>query len=156
MLGREVRSMVPTRPRRPRLIFCPRISAFLTMSTTSCVASWNSPSWVRTTSALPSELGPLCQRRTSHSILKRLTAGTKANLGLGSGWFSNRLRGYPDTFNLKCQVHPRSGRRRPYIQLEPIDHPLVREQRNGITFDRLLEIYAIHGHDLQAALTNLD
>ena len=83
-------------------------------------------------------------------------SGDQGELGPWFGWFSNRLRGYPDTFNLKCQVHPRSGRRRPYIQLEPIDHPLVREQRNGITFDRLLEIYAIHGHDLQAALTNLD
>jgi hypothetical protein len=87
---------------------------------------------------------------------KTFDSGNQGELGPWFGWFSNRLRGYPDTFNLKCQVHLRSGRVRPHIQLEPFDHPLVREQRDGITFDRLLEIYGLHGHDLKAALTNLE
>jgi hypothetical protein len=73
-------------------------------------------------------------------------------LGPWFGWFSNRLRGYPDTLNLKCQVHPRSERRRPWIELEPTDHPLARDQRDGVTFDRLLEIYDGHGHNMRAAL----
>jgi len=73
-------------------------------------------------------------------------------LGPWFGWFSNRLDGYPNTLNLKCQVHPRSGRCRPLIKLEPMDHPLACEQRDGITLDRLLEIYAAHGHDIGAAL----
>jgi hypothetical protein len=81
--------------------------------------------------------------------------GHQGELGPWFGWFSNRLKGYPDTFNLKCKVHLRSGRTRPRIELEPIDHPLVREHRNGITLERLLDIYAIHGHDLRAALTGL-
>ena len=70
------------------------------------------------------------------------------------GWFSNRLNGYPDTLNLKCQVRPRDGRQRPHIELESTEHPLALEQRNGITFDRLLEIYAANGHDLRAALSD--
>jgi hypothetical protein len=67
--------------------------------------------------------------------------GEQGHLGPWFGWFSNRLQGYPDTLNLKCKVHPRPGRQRPYVELEPTTHPLVLEQREGITFDRLLEIW---------------
>jgi hypothetical protein len=80
--------------------------------------------------------------------------GKRADLGSWFGWFSNRLNGYPDTVNLKCHVHPQDNRQRPLIELEPTDHPLAREQREGITFDRLLEIYALHGHDIRAALSS--
>jgi hypothetical protein len=79
-------------------------------------------------------------------------AGHRDGIGPWFGWFSNGLKGYPDTLGLKCRVHPRSGRQRPFIELEPTDHKLALEQRNGITFDRLLEIYALHGHDIRAAL----
>jgi len=75
-------------------------------------------------------------------------------LGPWFGWFSNRLPGYPDTLNLKCQVHPRDGRRRPFIELEPTDNPLTRDQKDGISIDRLIEIYAACGHDLRAALSD--
>jgi hypothetical protein len=51
-------------------------------------------------------------------------------------------------------VTPRKGRERPTIELEPTSHPLAVEQRQGITFDRLLEIYALNGHDLGAALSD--
>jgi len=78
--------------------------------------------------------------------------GEMTDLGAWFGWFSNRLEGYPDTLNLKCRLHPQNDRQRPLIELEPTDHPLAREQREGITFDRLLEIYALHGHDIRAAL----
>lgn len=64
------------------------------------------------------------------------------------GWFSNRLKGYPDTLNLKCQVIPQSGRQRPLIELEATDHPLALDQHNGITLDRLLEVFAANGHEL--------
>jgi hypothetical protein len=75
-------------------------------------------------------------------------------LGPWFGWFSNRVPGYPDTLNLKCRVHPRDDRLRPFIELEPTDHPLACDQRNGITIDRLIEIYAACGHDLRAALSD--
>src|SRR5688572_1151082 len=42
-------------------------------------------------------------------------AGKQSHLGPWFGWFSNRLNGYPDTLNLKCQVHLQDGRQRPYI-----------------------------------------
>jgi len=79
-------------------------------------------------------------------------SGDQEGLGPWFGWFSNRLKGYPDTFNLKAQVHPRGGRQRPWIELESTEHPLAVEQREGITFDRLLDIYANFGHDIRKAL----
>jgi hypothetical protein len=36
---------------------------------------------------------------------------------------------------------------------ESTQHPLAIEQRDGITFDRLLDIYAANGHDMRAALS---
>jgi hypothetical protein len=86
--------------------------------------------------------------------LDTFDSGEQGDLGPWFGWFSNRLKGYPDTLNLKCQVRPQWGRQRPLVVLEPTLHPLALEQRTGITFDRLLEIYALNGHDLQTALTD--
>lgn len=83
---------------------------------------------------------------------KSFDSGEQASLGPWFGWFSNRLAGYPDTLNIKTQVHPRDGGQRPWIELEPTAHPLAVEQRDGITFDRLLDIYANHGHDIRRAL----
>jgi hypothetical protein len=81
-------------------------------------------------------------------------SGEQGDLGPWFGWFSNRLEGYPDSLNLKCQVHPRAGRQRPWVELEATDHPLALEQRNGISFDRLVEILELHGHGLDRALLN--
>lgn len=80
--------------------------------------------------------------------LDTFDSGEQDGLGPWFGWFSNRLKGYPDSLSLKCQVHPRSGRQRPRIELEPTDHPLAVEQREGISFDRLLQLFALNGHDL--------
>jgi hypothetical protein len=80
--------------------------------------------------------------------------GGRRGLGPWFGWFSNALHGYPDTVNLKCQIHPRSGRQRPWIELEPTDHPLAVEQRNGIGFERFAEILRLNGHTLSDAHRN--
>jgi len=56
------------------------------------------------------------------------------------GWLSNRLPGYPDTLNLKTNVHSRNVKWRPYVTLERTDHPLALEQRNGITLARVAEL----------------
>ena len=56
------------------------------------------------------------------------------------GWFCNCLPFYPDTINLKTLVHPRAGGIRPYIDLEPTDHPLSIDYRNGISISRAQEI----------------
>jgi hypothetical protein len=66
------------------------------------------------------------------------------------GWFATGLPGYPETRGLKCNVIPQPGRQRPLIELQETDHPLYREQRDGIGYDRLLEIYALYGHEPDA------
>lgn len=58
------------------------------------------------------------------------------------GWLSTDLPCYPDTVNLKTMVHPRPDGIRPFIELEPTDHPLSVELRDGVTIERVQEIAA--------------
>jgi hypothetical protein len=48
--------------------------------------------------------------------------------------------------NLKTHVHARPVGQRPFIELEPTDHPLAVEQRSGITMARVREIAAAMLH----------
>jgi hypothetical protein len=63
------------------------------------------------------------------------------------GWLSTALPGYPETVNLKTMVQTREVGRRPSVKLEPTDHPLAVEQREGITMARVQEIaeLVLHG-----------
>ena len=56
------------------------------------------------------------------------------------GWLSTDLPCYPDTVNLNTLVHRRPDGIRPYIELEPTDHPLAVEFRDGVTIERVQEI----------------
>lgn len=67
------------------------------------------------------------------------------------GWFSTSLPGYPETLNLKTNVHTRPVGQRPLIVLEPTDHPLAVEQREGVTMARVREIAEIVEHDGESA-----
>jgi len=78
-----------------------------------------------------------------------LDAGRRAHIGPFFGWLSAELALYPSTENLKTRVHLRDNGIRPYIELEPTNHPLAIEQREGITSDRVAEIYAFHVHGRQ-------
>lgn len=55
------------------------------------------------------------------------------------GWFCNRLPHYPETLNLKMDVYPQGGGERPHLRVQACDHPLYREQQNGITLARVHE-----------------
>ena len=63
------------------------------------------------------------------------------------GWLSNRLPGYPDTLNLPLDVETRALELRPTFVLQPTDHPLAVEQREGITVGRVQEIAEQLLHD---------
>ena len=56
------------------------------------------------------------------------------------GWLSTMLPCYPETLSLKTHVHTRAVGERPFIEIEPSEHPLSLEQRNGITMFRVREI----------------
>ena len=70
----------------------------------------------------------------------------RSHIGPFFGWLSAELPLYPSTENLKTRAHLRDDGIRPYIELEPTDHPLAVEQRNGISVDRVAEIYAFFMH----------
>jgi hypothetical protein len=63
------------------------------------------------------------------------------------GWFCNSLPWYPDSLNLKTEVHPRAGKQRPFIVPEETAHPLSRDFHEGISVQRAQEIAeaAMHG-----------
>lgn len=57
------------------------------------------------------------------------------------GWLTTDLPVYPaTTLNLKTRVHPRPVGERPFVELEPTDHPLAIQQRTGISPERVREI----------------
>ena len=56
------------------------------------------------------------------------------------GWLCTSLPLYPETLHLKTHVHTRRLDERPFIELEPTDHPLAIEQREGITMARVQEM----------------
>ena len=66
----------------------------------------------------------------------------RAKIGPFFGWHCCDFLPYEETcINLKARVHLRDDGVRPSIELEPTDHPLAIEQRDGISEERLIEIY---------------
>jgi hypothetical protein len=63
------------------------------------------------------------------------------------GWLCSRIQMYPDTLLLKTHAHMREVGTRPFIELEPTDHPLALEQRNGVTRARVREIAELFEHN---------
>ncbi len=74
----------------------------------------------------------------------------RSNRGPYFGWLNAWLSPYPETMNLKTRVHLRDNGIRPYIELEPTDHPLAIEQREGISSNRVAEIYSFMVHTSDA------
>ncbi|UJF28450.1 DUF2199 domain-containing protein [Planococcus sp. 107-1] len=68
------------------------------------------------------------------------TEGREQQLSSMFGWLSTSIPCYPETLELKTMVHTRSVGMIPFIELEPTDHPLAMEQRNGMTLDRIQKI----------------
>jgi len=58
------------------------------------------------------------------------------------GWLNTLLPCYPSTLSLKTSVQTQAVGIRPSVVLEPTDHPLAIEQREGISWDRVHEIAA--------------
>ena len=56
------------------------------------------------------------------------------------GWLCNDLPGYPPTLLLKAQLRIRRYPQRPSVELEPTEHPLAVDQRDGITAASAVEM----------------
>jgi hypothetical protein len=64
----------------------------------------------------------------------------RTSIGPHFGWLCTVIPGYPDTAFLKTMVHQREVGTRPFVVLEPTEHPLAVDQRDGIEQDRLREM----------------
>jgi hypothetical protein len=56
------------------------------------------------------------------------------------GWLSTAIPGYADTVNLKLLVHTQPAGVRPLIEVQRQEHPLYREQAEGISWERACEL----------------
>lgn len=56
------------------------------------------------------------------------------------GWLNASLLLYPSTINLKTRLHLRPIPTVPFVELEPTDHPLAIEQRQGMPIARVIEV----------------
>lgn len=72
----------------------------------------------------------------------------RSHIGPFFGWLCTRLPLYPDTLHLKTHVHLRDHGLRPRIELERTDHPLSREQHEGLSVEAALR----RVHDVQNGL----
>lgn len=84
--------------------------------------------------------------------------GTLANLRQFSARLVNRLGGHHDTANLVGVAFEENDGQLPMLLLtgpQPYtnrpDHPLLTEQRHGIGFDRVLELFVAYNHDMRPA-----
>ncbi len=69
-----------------------------------------------------------------------------AKIGPFFGWLCTSIRYYEGgTQHLKTMAHFQGGNLRPLIQLEPSDHPLAVDQREGITLAKAWEIVHFYG-----------
>jgi hypothetical protein len=80
------------------------------------------------------------------SVLERWQETVSEDGPIYFGWLSNSLPGYPETLNLPLDVVSRGPRLRPTFVLHVGEHPLIREQRQGITMERVREIAALTVH----------
>ncbi|HEY8080356.1 MAG TPA: DUF2199 domain-containing protein [Labilithrix sp.] len=63
------------------------------------------------------------------------------------GWLVNHITFYePTTMLLKTRLHFRGEGMRPEVELEPTDHPLAIEQREGISIERAWSIVHQYMH----------
>src|SRR5882724_8075462 len=74
------------------------------------------------------------------NFYKYLENFDSADIGPFFGWLSTGINYYSEaTLLLKTMAHFRGEGLRPYIELEPTDHPLAIDQRDGISLDKAWE-----------------
>lgn len=64
----------------------------------------------------------------------------QSKLGSMFSYLSNEVRGFQDSFALQADMEPRDDRLRPVLLLHATDHPLAIAQRDGISFEKVLDI----------------
>jgi hypothetical protein len=75
--------------------------------------------------------------------------GKSPGEGRTLGHLVNHIPGYERTYGMRAMLETPGGFRRPILTLEDDAHPLVDDQRQGITLDRLFDLYRASGHDMR-------
>jgi hypothetical protein len=72
---------------------------------------------------------------------------SRTHIGPFAGYLGSVLPCYPDTFNHQVVLYLQDKGTRPFVEVAQSPHPLHSEQCNGMTHDRLKEIYetVMHG-----------
>jgi hypothetical protein len=71
------------------------------------------------------------------ACVERWDAPDRADDPARFGWLWTELPVYATCFQLKTMMHTRAPGIRPYIEVEPTDHPLAVEQHHGVTMSRV-------------------
>jgi hypothetical protein len=79
-------------------------------------------------------------KASMESVQEAWGRSDRHSIGPFFGWLSTSLQFYPETMNLRTHVHINPPPFIPSIELEPTDHPLAVQQREGITLQRAIEI----------------
>jgi len=79
-------------------------------------------------------------RQNFETLLLKHDDENRMDLPSMFSWLSTRLPDYPDTLNLKMQVHVSRPFKRPQFEVELTAHPLAQEHHFGITPARVKEI----------------
>ncbi len=67
-------------------------------------------------------------------------------LGTFTGYISNQIDAYPNLLQLVVRAHLQDDNQRPKLELEPTDHPLAVDQREGISQDRVVQLVTPYLH----------
>ena len=86
-------------------------------------------------------------------VLAHFDDGTAGATGPYFSWLMNLLPGASKT-PPRCTMTMQDDRQRPILTLDDESHPFHAAQRDGITFDALLSLYADFGHDIRPHLTD--
>ncbi len=79
-------------------------------------------------------------RENFETVVKTGEDSKRTELPEMFSWLSNQIPEYPDTLSLKMYAQNQSLDLRPHFELEPTDHPLSREHREGIAPERAREL----------------
>lgn len=86
--------------------------------------------------------------KSFRDVLERWDEPMRAEDPAYFGWLTSQLPGYPDTLHLQTTVRSRGVGVVPLVTVfEPADHPIVQEQREGISMARVHEFahLILHG-----------
>lgn len=85
-------------------------------------------------------------RENFDKYVEGFDSGDYPDWGPWSGWLCNQLADYIGTDPLAVWVKPRADRQRPLFWVMDDDHPLAVAHDEGISADRMLEIFESYGH----------